>query len=94
MAMSSGPAKHRMCADAAPDDVRLAGLNLVSVLEGCAAIRRPSHLPHTWVSLHPLDAQPWMEILATARNVGDELSYRLAESSLLLWSEPVPITPE
>lgn len=83
-----------MRAGAAPDDVRLAWLNLVSVLEGRAAIRCPSHLPDAGVSLHPLDAQPWMEVLTTARKVGDELSYRLAERSLLLSSEPVPITPE
>jgi hypothetical protein len=61
MAVSSGPAKHRMRADAAPDDVHLAGLNLVSVFEGRAAIRRPAHLPYAGVSLNPLDAQPWME---------------------------------
>lgn len=46
-----------MGANSTPDDVRLAGLDLVSVLEGCAAIWRPSHLPHTGVSLHTLDAQ-------------------------------------
>jgi hypothetical protein len=45
-----------MGADSTPDDVRLAGLDLVSVLEGCAAIRRPSHLPHAGV-LDTLDAQ-------------------------------------
>jgi hypothetical protein len=74
-----------MGADAAPDDVCLAGLSLAAVLEGRAAVRRPSHLPYAGMSLHTLDAQPWMKALTTARKVGDELSYCLAECSLLLW---------
>lgn len=50
-----------MGADATPDDVRRATLDLVSVLEGGAAVRRPSHLPDTWVSLDPLDTQARVE---------------------------------
>jgi hypothetical protein len=46
--------------------VRLAGLNLLAVLEGRAPVRRPAHLPYAGVSLHPLDAQSWMEALTTA----------------------------
>jgi hypothetical protein len=73
-----------MRADATPADVRLAGLDLLAALEGRTAIRRPAHLPYAGMSLHPLDAQSWMEALTTARKVGDELSYCLAEGALLL----------
>jgi hypothetical protein len=41
--------------------VRLARLDLVSVLEGGAAVRRPCHLPNAWVSSDSLDAQAWLE---------------------------------
>jgi hypothetical protein len=34
--------------------------------------------------LHPLDAQPWMEAVTTARKVGDQLRYCVTEGALLL----------
>jgi hypothetical protein len=73
-----------MGADAAPNDVRLTWLKLVSVLECRSTIRRPSHLPYAGVPLPPLDAQSRMEAVTTARKVGNELRYRLAEGALLL----------
>jgi hypothetical protein len=50
-----------MSADAAPNDVRLAGLNLVAVLEGRTPIRRTRHLPHAGIALDALDSQAWIE---------------------------------
>lgn len=48
--------------------------NLRAVLEGRTAIRRPSHLPHPRMALHPLDAQTRMEALAPVGDINDELT--------------------
>lgn len=46
------------------------------------------------MTLHPLDPQTRMEALASIGDVSDELHERLAEGSLLLRGESVPIAPE
>jgi len=52
----SRPAEDRVGADAPPDDVLLARLHLVAVLESGPTVGRPSHLPDAPMTLHPLDA--------------------------------------
>ena len=54
----------RVRANPAPDDVRLAGVNLLAVLEGGAAIVGPRHLPHPRMALHPFDPETRMKALA------------------------------
>lgn len=73
-----------MGADSAPDDVRLAGVNLIAVLEGGAAVRRPSHLPNAGVPLDALDPKARVKALAALGKIGDELLDRFAEGLLLL----------
>lgn len=48
-------AENAVCADAPPDDVWVAGAQLVAVLEGGTAVGSPDHLPHARISLHSLD---------------------------------------
>lgn len=50
-----------MCADAAPDDVRLALAQGRAVAERCASVWRPSHFEDARVPLHPFDAQSLAE---------------------------------
>ena len=83
-----------MSADPAPDDVRLARVNLVAVLERGPPVRRPAHLPDARVSLHPLDAEAGMETLPAFRQIGDEDRYGLTEGPLLLRRESIPVAPE
>jgi len=73
-----------MSADAAPDDVRLAGMNFVPVLKGRAAVVGPRHLPDTGMTLHALHAKSGMKALLFFGEIGDELSDRIAEFPLLL----------
>ncbi len=73
-----------MGSNAPPDDVWLAGLDFIAVLEGGAAVVGPTHLPDAGVALNALDAKTWMEALFVFAEIGDELSYGVAEFSLLL----------
>lgn len=73
-----------MGAYAPPDDVRLAGVNFVAVLEGRTTVVGPGHLPNTGMALHTLHAKPGVKALLVFGEIGDELSYRLAEFPLLL----------
>ncbi|HET8813636.1 MAG TPA: hypothetical protein VFM51_01605 [Solirubrobacterales bacterium] len=76
----------RMGSDTPPDNVRLAGLDFLAVLEGRAAIIGPSHLPDSRMPLDPFHAKPGMKTLLIFGEIGDELSYRIAEFPLLLWT--------
>jgi len=71
-------------ANATPDDVRLAGVDFIAVLEGRAAVVGPGHLPKTGMALHSLHAKPGMEALLVFSEIADELSHRIAEVALLL----------
>jgi hypothetical protein len=62
-----------MGADASPDDVRLAGVDFIAVLEGRAAVIGPAHLPDAGMPLHSLDPETRMEALLRGLQVGDEL---------------------
>jgi len=46
------------------------------------------------MALQPLDPQPRMEALPALGDTSDELHERLAEHSLLLRGQAVPIAPE
>lgn len=50
-----------MGADSTPDDVRLAGVNFLAVLEGRPTVIGPGHLPDAGVPLDALDAEAGME---------------------------------
>jgi hypothetical protein len=65
-----------MGSDAAPDDVSLSRMDLISVFKGCATIRRPTHLPDAGMPLHPLDPETRVEALLGSLQVGDELPKR------------------
>lgn len=72
-----------MGSDAPPDDVRLAGVDFIAVLEGRAAVIGPGHLPDAGMTLHALYAKPGMEALLVFGEIGDELSHRIAKFALL-----------
>ncbi len=57
----SGIREDVVCADPAPEHVRLSGDHFVAVGEGCPSIRRERDLPDAIRSLDALDAQDWRE---------------------------------
>jgi hypothetical protein len=81
--MRSRSAKDCVSANAPPHHVWIAGSDLLPILEGRSAIRRPTHLPHPRMALYALDTKARAEV-TTAREVGNELCHRLAEGALLL----------
>lgn len=64
-----------MGSDAPPDDVRLAGVNFIPVLEGRAAVVGPGHLPDSWVPLYALYAEAGMKALLALSKISDELRH-------------------
>ncbi len=90
----SGAPENRMGSDATPNDVRLSRMDFIAVLEGCAAVVGPGHLPDTGMALHALHAKSGMKALFLFGEIGDELSHRIAEFPLLLWTQLVPVAPE
>lgn len=89
----SGSAEHVVCADAPPDDVRLAGEQLGAVLPGSSAVGCPGHLEHAGPALHALHPQAGTE-LATGFQVGDHLRDRGQELPSLRGIESSPVASE
>jgi hypothetical protein len=65
-----GATEDRMGADAAPDDVWLARLDFIAILEGSPAVIGPSHLPNAGMALYALHSKPGMKALLVLGEIG------------------------
>src|ERR1039457_3801321 len=79
-------------ADAAPDYVRLAGVQLLAVLKGRAPVGSPGHLPNAGISLHPLYAQGRLK--APTPQARDERIKGFVPRRRLLHAQTLEITKE
>lgn len=77
-------------ADPAPDHVRIAGADLVAVVERRTAVGRPGDLPDAGVALDALDAQRGVD--AARPEAGDQAPHRSLPRCLLRLRQPSVVT--
>jgi len=80
-----------MSANATPNDMRFAWINLCSILECRTAIGHPCHLKDTSRIPHTFDPQPWPETAMCAQVIY-HLTYRDLETRFLVRCQAIPVT--